>query len=308
MNKFKFITLVVIFINLSLSLMAEIYITHKVNGEAITNIDIKKESQYLIALNNQLKNLKRERIEKIAEESLIKEKIKKIELTKYFEFNQNKSILDIIIKEFYTKLSLDNEKQFEKYLGSYDLKIEEVRTKLEIETLWNKLIFEKYKNQINIDEKELESKILKKKELINEKIYQLSEIIFKKDNNKTIVQITEEIKKSVSEVGFKNTANIFSLSDSSKFGGNIGWVKEKNLSKKIYKEINTLKIGDLSEAIQVGNNFLILKINNIKIEKIKTDKNKELQKIIEFEKNRQLNQFSMIYFNKIQINTNVEKL
>mgnify|MGYP001234617161 CR=1 FL=1 len=309
MSKIKiiiFLILISTFVQFSYSDTIEIKV--KINNEIITNLDIENEKKYLLFLNPKLIELERSKVEDLARNSLITEIIKKIELEKFFDFTKNNHLVNKIEKQLIKRRNISNVEDFKKILKSKDLNYFIVKEKLLIETLWNKLIFEKYKNQINIDEKELESKILKKKELINEKIYQLSEIIFKKDNNKTIVQITEEIKKSVSEVGFKNTANIFSLSDSSKFGGNIGWVKEKNLSKKIYKEINTLKIGDLSEAIQVGNNFLILKINNIKTEKIKTDKNKELQKIIEFEKNRQLNQFSMIYFNKIQINTNVEKL
>ena len=288
--------------------MAEIYTAYKINDEVITNIDIERESRYLIALNNQLKNLPKKKINEIARVSLIKEKIKKIELLKYFKLDRSSPILKVLIKEFYLRLNLNNAEEFKKYLNNYNLTIEEVKGKIEIESTWNKLIFEKYKYQVNIDEESLKKKIASKKQSINEKSYLLSEILFEKDKNKTINQIIEKIKESIKEIGFENTANIFSINDSSKFGGNIGWIKEKNLAKTIYKEVNSLKIGDLTRPIQVGKNILILKINNIKIETDKIDRDKELLKIIEFEKNRQLNQYSMIYFNKIKINTNVEKL
>ena len=54
------------------------------NNQIITNIDIENESKYLIALNNQLKNLDNKKILEIARESIIKETVKKIEILKYF--------------------------------------------------------------------------------------------------------------------------------------------------------------------------------------------------------------------------------
>jgi len=308
MNKIRLIALIIIIINLNFSLVAEIYTAYKIDGEIITNVDIEKESQYLMALNNQLKNLKREKITEIARESLIKEKIKKIELLKYFVLDRNNPLLDVIIREFYTKLDLNNVEEFKNYLKDYNLTIEEIKDKIEIETTWNKLIFEKYKYQVNIDEKLLKKKIFNKEQSTKEKSYSLSEIVFEKKKDKTIKQLIEEINKSIKDIGFENTANIYSINDSSKFGGNIGWLKEKNLIKVIYKEVNGLKIGELTKPIQVGKGLLILKINNIRIETSKIDSTKEMKKIIELEKNRQLEQYSMIYFNKIKINTNVEKL
>jgi peptidyl-prolyl cis-trans isomerase SurA len=43
-------------------------------------------------------------------------------------------------------------------------------------------------------------------------------------------------------------------------------------------------------------------IDDIKFTKITIDKDLELKKLIDFEMNRQLNQFSKIYFNKSKIN------
>jgi len=163
MNKIRLIALIIIIINLNFSLVAEIYTAYKIDGEIITNVDIEKESQYLMALNNQLKNLKREKITEIARESLIKEKITKIELLKYFVLDRNNPLLDVIIREFYTKLDLNNVEEFKNYLKDYNLTIEEIKDKIEIETTWNKLIFEKYKYQVNIDEKLLKKKVEKKK-------------------------------------------------------------------------------------------------------------------------------------------------
>ena len=57
----------------------------KTRNEIITNIDIKNEFKYLLALNNNLKRLDKEKILVISNESIIREKIKKIEISKNFK-------------------------------------------------------------------------------------------------------------------------------------------------------------------------------------------------------------------------------
>ena len=71
-----------------------IFVSYKIENEIITNIDIKNESKYLIALNTQLKNLDNKQILEIAENSIIKETVKKIELTKYFDLDKERKIID----------------------------------------------------------------------------------------------------------------------------------------------------------------------------------------------------------------------
>ena len=119
--------------------------------------------------------------------------------------------------------------------------------------------------------------------------------------------LIEEIKLSINEIGFNNTANIYSISESSKFGGKLGWVKENSLSKVIYEKLNKLNEGDYTDVIKLDNSFLILKIDETRINKIKIDKEKEYQKMIQNETNKQLNQFSRIYFDKSKINYTINE-
>jgi peptidyl-prolyl cis-trans isomerase SurA len=308
MKKTIFLIFILIFLNLKSSLMGEITILYKINNEIITNVDVNKEKKYLLALNNQLKSLSNNKIIEISTESLIREKIKKIELLKFYTLDQQNAYLDQIIKEFFLKLNLSNQKEFEEYLSDYDLTISEIKKKVEIETLWNQLIYNKYKNQVVIDEKKIEKKIINQTKLKVEKSFLISEILFIKEKNKPIEKTIENIFKNISEIGFENSANIFSISDSSKFGGNIGWIKKKSLSEKIAKEISGLKVGSFTKPIQVGGNFLILKLNDVKEEDIEIDFDTEFKKMINFDKNRQLKKFSKIHFNKIKINTNVKEL
>jgi peptidyl-prolyl cis-trans isomerase SurA len=307
--KKKTLGVIIFLLILNLKVYSEnnIFVSYKIDGAIITNADIENESKYLIALNNQLKNLDNKKILEIAEASIVRETIKKNEILKYYELNQNDKNIDSVIKNFYLKLNLNNTNDFEKYLSDYNLTINEIKKKIEIEITWNQLIFEKYQQQVNIDNEELKKKIKKISNKQYKKIYLLSEIFFEK-KEKSINDTYKQIEESIKEIGFKNTANIYSISESSKFGGNLGWIEEKNLSEKLTFILKKIALGNYTKPIQVGNKFLILNIDDIKNEKIQIDEEGELIKMIEFETNRQLGQFSKIYYDKVKINTIINEL
>jgi peptidyl-prolyl cis-trans isomerase SurA len=179
--------------------------------------------------------------------------------------------------------------------------LDEIKKKLMIDILWNDLIYFKFKDQIKIDKNQLLAKI-ERAALKDKKEYFLSEIIFEREVNQNLDELIKKIKTSINEIGFENTANIYSISDTSKFGGEIGWVDETSLSNMININLQNKKINEFTDVIQVGNNYLILMINDIKFTKIKIDKDEEFKKLVKFETNRQLNQFSKIYFNKSKMN------
>ena len=287
---------------------ANVKILYKVNNEIITNVDIENEIKYLIALNSQLNKLEGKQIIAIATDSIIKEKIKKIELLKYYDLNQKNPYLDEVVKDFYLKLGMQNIEQFEKYLINFSLTTLDLKKKIEIETTWNQLIVDKFKRQINVDVEALE-KLIDEDELskIN-KSYLLSEIIFEKDINESFSTKILKIEKSIKEIGFKNTANTFSLADSSKFGGDIGWVEEIQLSKKIIKNLENLEINEITKPILIGKNYLIIKLEDIKEDTVEIKKEDIIKKLSNSEKERQLSRFSSIYFNKVKINTYINEL
>ena len=306
-NKSIFYLLLVFFVNFSALSKENVHIVYEIEGEIVTNVDIKNEKNYLFIINPQLKSLNEAQLKEISKQSVIKEKIKKKEIIKYFKLDQTDLYLNELINNLYLKLGFENEESFKQYLSTFDLNLNNITKKLEIETFWNRLIFEKYKNQVNINESLITSKMNTEKTKKSEKQYKLLEIVIENKNNTNIDNEIEKIKKSIEEVGFKNTASLYSVSDSSKLGGDIGWINESSLSTKILKELNNIKIGDFVGPINIGKNYLILKIENIKSEIIEVDKKKKIEEIIQFEKNRQLEQFSNIYFNQIKINTNINE-
>jgi len=221
---------------------------------------------------------------------------------------KNQIIIDSFVKKYYLKIGLKNELEFQNYLNEQGLTIEFINEKIQIELLWNQLIYEKYKNQIKINTSKIKKEIADSQKNINQKIYLISEILFETSNKKNLEETTRIIKQSIKEIGFKNTANIYSISDSSKFGGDVGWIEEKNFSKNIFNKLINLNIGEYTTPLQTGNLFLILKIEDTKYEKKKIDQKKELKQKIEFETNRQLAQYSKIYYNKVKINIIINEL
>jgi peptidyl-prolyl cis-trans isomerase SurA len=277
-------------------------IIHNIENEIITNIDIKREFKYLIALNNSLKDLGKEKILNISNESIIREKIKKIEISKNFkELKLDEDYYALLLKNIYSRLGLKSINEFETYLKDYDLEINDIKPKITIDALWNELIIQKYKVQISINETKIREKILKNSK-VQSKEYQLSEIIFEVKNKEEIEKKYKKVVKSINEIGFENSATTYSFSESAKIGGDIGWINENSLSNNIRKNINSLKVGEFTKPIILSNGILIIKLINTKNSVTAIDIENELKKAINYERNRQLNQYSKIYYNKIKKN------
>lgn len=310
MPKVKFILFLFLLLIISFksSTAENFYIVYKVNNEIITNSDIEKEYRYLVSLNNQLKNLEKQKIIELSKESALREKIKKIELIKYFDLKTININIDNYLENFYRNLNMKNKKEFKEYLQSNKISLNYVQKKIEIEILWNQLIYDRYIGQINIDRNQLKEKVKKLISTKKQKKYSLSEILFDIENNSNFEKKLENINQSISEIGFKNTANIYSISDSSKFGGKIGWIEEQKLSTKILEQLKTLEVGQYTSPLQVGSSFLILKIEEIKYENAIINEDEELNKMIQFETSKQLDQFSKIFYEKIKINSFINEL
>ncbi len=292
--------LIIFFFNLSPSNLTskEVKVIKKIHNEIITNIDIQMEALYLKTLNPKFKDINNDRILELAEQSLIKEKIKEKELLKYFDLEKKQEIVTNYIKQIYTNLGHKSKKEFTEYLKGSGLEYENIHKKINIELAWNEFIYTKYKNKIKIDEASIKEKIKTKK--IKQKSYNLSEILFSASTKKNLEKKFEELKKNILKLGFDKTAFLYSESDTKKKSGLIGWINESQLSKKFKNELKLLDEGQITSPISVSSGKIILKINKIKIGTNTISTEKELEKIILQEKDRQLNNFSIIHYNKIK--------
>ena len=300
------ITILILWILPFLVNATENRILYKVNNEIITSYDLKKEFKYLSLINPTIINLDKNEIFEISKNSVIREKIKKIEILKHVEnIIINNDYIDRMIIETYTKIGLNSNAEFEKKINNIGMSLTEFKEKLSIEALWNQLVYEKYKSKVQIDISKLKKEISLKK---TQNIFNLSEIVFNIEKAENYSDKLKQIVNDIENKGFDNAALIHSVSETRSFAGNLGWINENSISKNLKEKINNIQIGEYSSPIIIQGGILIIKINEIKKEKVSLDINKELDKLIKLKTNQQLNRFSNIYFNKIKKNLKIEKI
>ena len=277
---------------------AEIFIEAKVNNEIISNIDVKNEKNYLLALNPNLRGLSSEDINRYAKDSLVNEKIKKIEIEKQFEIMQNEIMINNIIRDLYSGIGISNINEFEKHLSDFGINLDLVKKKISIEIAWNDYIFNRYGKLVQIDEKKIRDRIKKLSKKNNIENFLLSEIIFTINESENLEGKFMEIKKSIEKIGFEESAKIYSVSESKKDGGKIGWIYKSQLSKKILKEIEKINVGESTNPITTTGGFILLKINEKKNQLLEIDEEEEFKKAVNFEKNRQLTMYSTLQYKR----------
>jgi len=300
MKKFKTITIGFLFsiIFFSVSLTIENKILFKVNNEIITSIDILTELKYLGIINKNLKKTTNNQAFEIVKRSLIREKIKEIELKKLFkELEVEEKFLNNLLIDYFKSINIETISEFEKFFISNNINPNLIKKKISIEILWNQLIYSKFKQNIKIDRESIQNELsnsVKKKEFL------LSEILFNINENEKLNDKIVLIKKEIKEKGFSQTALSYSVSDTSNKGGELGWVSETIMSQKIKNEVKKIKVGHYTNPIVIPGGFLILKIEDLREVDNSSDLNDEIEKVIKDKTNEQLNQFSNIYFNKIK--------
>ena len=163
----------------------------------------------------------------------------------------------------------------------------------------NKVVDEK--NSEIIIEAESASYNNKKNSIIEEK--SIEKEVEVETNDQIII---DDVIENIKEEGFENTAIKFSSSPTAQQGGNLGWVSESKFSKVLVKSIKETKIGSITEPIPISGGILILKVGDKRVEKTNIDLDKEMKKLIDIEKNKQLSNFSTNYFNQVKNNIKIK--
>lgn len=307
----KIITFLIVIICLSFNnyLTAEtIRIIIKVENEIITNIDIDNEVKYLTFLNPKLNDLEKNKLNDLAKDSVISDVIKKRELKKNIDFEKSHRIVEIIESNLIKSKRIKNKSEFLSILENKNLDYEVINEKLKIEGLWNKLIYEKYISNVKINKSELRDKIIYNLNNKKNKFeYNLSEIMIVDSDGESINSIIKKVNINLEQIGFENTANILSVSSSSKNGGLIGWINELQLSKKVKKEVEKLEVGQITNPINIQNGYLLIKLNDKRELTEKINIEDQLDKLINKEKNRQLNTFSNILYKRLKKNIEINE-
>ena len=279
----------------------------KIEDDIITTIDVENESKYLLILNKDIKNLKKEEIFNISKKSIIREKIQQIELLKNFkELEVPEDYLNQILKNVYQTLGINDLDAFKKYLKENSVDYNHVKRKIEIEALWNQLIMIKFSSKIIINEDEIRKKLKNSIDLYS-KSFLVSEIFYETANTDEAQIMYDKIKKTIEKEGFDKAALKYSLSSTSSSGGKLGWIEEETLNQKLKEIFAKMNEGEVTKSITIPGGFMILRIDKIK--KVKKNQNLEqmVKKITQTKKNNQLNQFSKMYFNKIKKDINISE-
>ncbi len=273
-------------------------ILFKVNNKIITSIDIQNEMNYLNSINPSFKDLKKEKKFEISKNSLIKNKVKEITLEKMIkEIELDETDFERILISIYSNLGIRDITELKEYLLQFDISIQILKKRMAIDSFWNQVIYDMYNKNIKIDLDEIKKNILTDN---IQKEFLLSEIVFNLDVQENFEDKYEDIKQSIDEKGFENSALIYSISDSVSVGGKLGWINENSINQKILNEILLTEVNNHTKPIKIPNGFIILKINEIRETEKNFNLDEELQKIIRTKTNEQLNQYSNLFFNKIR--------
>ncbi len=264
----------------------------------ITQLDLVKEMRLIsIISNNKIDNSNKEQIKNIAAKSLIKRKIKEIEIKKYGIKNYDQNDLEKLIKKTSINLGTD-QNGLKEIMNANNIDFQYLKRKFEIDLKWNSLIFEIYKNKVVLNMNEVEEKISSEiQKTDSSRQFLLSEIqvnLPEGDFQPTVKKIMANIKIE----GFENTAKKFSIAKSAEQGGNVGWINEKKLSKKIYENIKDLGTNEIGKPIVLENIIIIIKKMGEKVYEKDIEKIKD--SIIRVEKRKKLKMFSNSHYSNLE--------
>ncbi len=308
MKRILYITLIyIIFFNYNLESKAkENKILYKINNQILTSIDILDEINYLGIINEEYKKLDKKNAIEIAKKSLIREKIKEIELSKiYKEIKIDNEYLNQFSINYFKKYGVKNISDFENFFLQRNINPNKIRKKITIEILWNQFIYKKYNKNIKINEDSIKKELLKNRK---QKEFLLSEILFILSDDEELSKKFNIINEEIKNKSFSSAALKYSVSNSRNEGGKLSWVKESVLSKNIKENLNKLKIGDYTNPIVIPGGFLILKMEDRREIQKEINLQNEMKFIINEKKNEQLNQLSNIYFSKVKKNIIINEL
>lgn len=302
----KIILLLILFFFNTATFSLENKILFKINNEIITTIDIYKEVQYLKIINPKINELEKEKIYEIAKNSLVKDKIKEIELKNNFKnLKIDNSYYELLLNNFSKERGFVSASKFREYIEINNLDIKNIEKKIKYEVLWNRLIVQKFLNKVKIDKEQIINDLKKNNKQTE---YLLSEIIFNVENKNKFEEKLDLIKKDINDKSFQSAAIIHGISDTAPSGGLIGWVKKSSLNPLIQDRISKIGTGNITEPIIIPGGFLILKIDDIRITNKEFKSEDEIKSIIDAKTNEQLSQYSIIYFNKIKKETLIDEL
>ena len=303
----KILCVIFIFIYQSAYPQVDNKILVKVDNKIITNYDLVRETRTLLLINNiEFNNDNYVKIKTIALNGLIDRSLKLSEIEKYEIEKFNKlelsSYIDNLAKSQNITV-LELKKKFVNNNLNYDTFIEN----LKVGYIWNSLIFDLYKNQIEINTIEIENEL---EQIVNTgktlQKFNISEIEISSENISEKKMV--EIYKFINKFGYEEAVKKFSTSESSLNNGKLGWISENELQNVYRRELKKLKVGEITQPIKKNNKLIILKLNDKETEQKIVENVEELRKkLINQKKNKKLYLFSKSHLSQLERTVLVEK-
>tara|TARA_B100000029_G_scaffold516100_1_gene626890 strand:- start:1802 stop:2737 length:936 start_codon:yes stop_codon:yes gene_type:complete len=271
-----------------------------IGDKAITRSDVINEIKTILILNNQVySDSIKEQLDNAAIQSLINRTVKKIELEKYPSLKFNSEDVYKEVKILADNLDMDVE-AFKQTFITNEINFSLILERIETDLLWNSLIFSIYKNRISINLDEINEQLVlfNNKKQIDE--YLISEIIIKAVPKDELESTISNLKKEIEINGFANVAIEKSIASTAIKGGNLGWVSENSISNDFKSKIVNTKIGEISEPFFLPKGILLFKVRDKRVVENAINLEEAKNRIVQAEKMKMLNMFSLSHFDKLR--------
>ena len=292
------------FANKTLLAKLENNIVLKVENEIITKYEIKNKILSSLILSGQEINQENiNRYKKSTLDNLIQLKLMKIELAKY-DLKDRPDKLNSYLRTLSSNNIDSLKKKFLDNKLDYDLFLDEIKIKLK----WQDLIYLIYSKKIELDEKSIDielQEIIQNKSEIDQ--YKLSEIEILLNGDETDAENIKNVSDQIKLESFETVAIKFSISESSKNKGQLGWINGNILSKQIYDIVSNMKPGEISKPIKQQSSVIFLKLNDKRSAKLEgLDETKLRKDLIVQKKNELFNLYSRSHLSKLKNTSLIE--
>ena len=237
-----------------------------VNNDPISIYDLIQRSNLFsvsskIPINEQFEtNILPDLISGYIDEIIKRQEIKRLGITVSNEQIQN--IVSEIEKENGFKKG-----EFKEYLKDNKTDISILEKQLETSIGWRQLVSNKFRNQVIIQDSEVETILTKLKSSIGKEEFLIEQIFLSfedKKENEVLNNIRNLHKQVTSGGDFISISKQFSDSFGGKVG-NIGWISELDLDPKIVNKVKKIEIKKLSQPLKGENGYFIIKVLDKKI-------------------------------------------
>ena len=183
---------------------------------------------------------------------------------------QNVFVPEDQINQIVSQIEKDNgfkKDQFKEYLKENKTDISILKKQLRTSIGWKQLVANKFRQQVVIQDTEIETIHKKLKSNLGKDEFFIEQIFLSfenKEENEVLKKINNLYEQTVSGGNFGSIAKQFSDTFGGKVG-KIGWVQETDLDIKIVGEVKKLDVNKISKPLKGEQGYFIIKVLNKRI-------------------------------------------